>query len=81
MLLSVDSGVDSDGVERARAAWWSALCAHARAAKTLEALAEMQAQVGLPDLAEVALERAADERAKYDAALAAHPGWAANAPA
>jgi len=67
--------------ERVRLAWLAMLKAYVRTARTHRAAAGFHARLGFPDLAERAFERVAEERRGYDAALARHPEWAADAPA
>jgi len=66
--------------DRARVAWAKALKSHFRAARTHEAAAGFHARLGFPDLAARERERAAEEHRGYDAVLAQHPEWAADAP-
>lgn len=78
--ILADPGIDRDGVERARLAWLRAMGAYVRASQTHQAAAMVHARLGHPKRAAVASERAAAERSAYEAAIAAHPEWAADAP-
>ena len=66
--------------ERVRLAWLEALRAYVRAARTHRAAAGFHSRLGFPDLAAREFERVAEERRGYDAALALHPEWVADAP-
>ena len=77
----VDRMIDRDGADRARLAWIKAMEAYVRAGQTHSAAAAVHAGQGHRERAALASERAATERARYEAALATHPKWAADAPA
>jgi len=66
--------------DRVRLAWLETLRAYVRAARTHRAAAGFHARLGFPDLAAREFERVAEERRGYDAALALHPEWVADAP-
>jgi len=77
----VDRMVGGDRVERARVAWLRAMAAYVRAFRRHSAAAVVHARLGYPERAALAAERADVERAGYEAAIADHLGWAADATA
>ena len=66
--------------ERVRLAWLAMVTGYVRTGRAHRAAARFHARLGFPDLAARAFERVAEERRGYDAALARHPEWAADAP-
>jgi hypothetical protein len=77
----VDRMIGRDRGERARLAWLRAMEAYVRAFQRHSAAAAVHARLGCPERAALAAERADVERAGYEAAIADHPEWAADAPA
>jgi hypothetical protein len=68
-----------DAPKVARSAWLIAVRAHARAAGAHESTAVLFDRVGDPGLAQKERDCAVRARESLEAALAAHPEWAADA--